>query len=311
MAACLVVGGGFIGAHVAQVLVEAGHRVTVYSRSFNEVLTVKQPRSGAALELVEGEIPRGAGLRELIAEAELVLYLAGSSTPAASDADPGGSIDRSVVPATAVLDHMRATGTRRAVIASSGGTVYGEVTTVPTPESHPTEPISVHGVNALTIERYARFFAERYGLEPVVLRYSNPYGAGQRPRHGQGVVAAWSWAAARGDPLIVYGDTAVRRDFIYVGDAAEATARAALEAGPGTYNVGAGRSHSLGDVLDLLAAISGRDLRMERREERRVDVRVSELDSARLRQEIAWEATTSLEDGIEKTWRWVSARLSD
>jgi UDP-glucose 4-epimerase len=309
MADCLVVGGGFIGAHTAEELAGDGHHVRVYSRSFNDWL-VRSGAPPANVELIRGTIPDDGSLRDLVAEADVVLYLAGSSTPAASDADPGGSIDRSVVPATAVLDHMRATGTRRVVVASSGGTVYGEVQTVPTPEDHPTEPVNVHGVNALTIERYAAFFAERYGLEPIILRYSNPYGPGQPARRGQGVIAVWCGALARGEPLAVFGDTGARRDFIYIGDAADATARAAVNASPGVYNVGAGRSHSLGDVLETLTTVSGRQVQVERRESRAVDVRVTQLDCSRLIREIGWRPTTSISEGIASAWRWVTERTA-
>lgn len=129
MAHCLVVGGGFIGAHCADRLVATGHRVTVFSRSFNEWLA--RPDHPEGVELVQGIISADGSLRELIAEADLVVYVAGSSTPSASEADPGGSIERAVVPATAVLDHARATGVKRVILASSGGGVYGEVSRSP------------------------------------------------------------------------------------------------------------------------------------------------------------------------------------
>lgn len=309
MAHCLVVGGGFIGAHCADRLVATGHRVTVFSRSFNEWLA--RPDHPEGVELVQGIISADGSLRELIAEADLVVYVAGSSTPSASEADPGGSIERAVVPATAVLDHARATGVKRVILASSGGGVYGEVKQVPTPEDHPTEPINVHGINALTIERYAAFFARAYGLEPVILRYSNPYGPAQPIRQGQGVIAAWCNALAKGEPLVVFGDTGVRRDFVYVADAADATVRAAFEADPGIYNVGAGSSVSLADVLTTITEVSGEVPALDERAGRPVDVRVTQLDSSRLEQQVGWRATTSLREGISAQWAWARTHEQD
>ncbi|MGI8412588.1 MAG: NAD-dependent epimerase/dehydratase family protein [Solirubrobacteraceae bacterium] len=300
MADCLIIGGGFIGSHVARLLAKEGHSVTVYSRSFGDLIAdMESPK----IRKVRGEIPPAEALAELIAATDLVLYLAGGSTPAGSLTDPGGSVALSVVPATAVLDLMCTTSTRRIVLASSGGQVYGEPHYRPTPESHPTEPITIHGHNALTIERYAAFYARRNGLEPVILRYSNPYGPGQQARRGQGVVAAWAVALAREKPLVLYGEPAqVRRDFVYASDAAEATVLAGFDASPGIYNVGAGRSHSLEEVLGVLTTVSGRQAQIIQEPMRSVDLSVTELDCSRIHAETGWQASTELRSGLGATW---------
>lgn len=303
MPGCLIIGGGFIGSHVARLLARDGHAVTVYSRSFGELIVDAETPS---IRKVGGEIPPSKGLADLIDAADLVLYLAGGSTPAGSLVDPGASVALSVVPAIAVLDVMAATSTRRIVLASSGGQIYGEPRYRPTAEDHPTEPRTIHGHNALTVERYAAFYARRNGLEPVILRYSNPYGPGQRARRGQGVVAAWADALAHGKPLVVYGNpTDVRRDFVYAADAAEATVRAGFDASPGVYNVGAGRSHSLGEVLEVLRTVSERDPHVIRKLMRPVDVLVTELDCSRIHAETGWRASTDLRSGVGATWAHV------
>jgi UDP-glucose 4-epimerase len=301
----LVVGGGFLGSHVAHRLAADGHAVVVFSRSFNDWLVRhERPRRGS-IELAEGELPGGHGLVDLIEQADVVFYLAGSSTPAAAQNDPGGSIMSSVVPAAAVLDLMRETSTRRIVIASSGGTVYGTVRQLPTTERHPTAPISLHGHNSLTVERYAMFFAERHGFEPIILRYSNPFGPGQLARRGQGVVAAWCEALAHDETITLFGDGQARRDFVFVEDAAEATVRAGLTAdGPAVYNVGSGEATSLLSLLELLQRVAGRQARIDQIPARPVDVPITQLDCARIAQELDWRATTSLEDGIRASWQW-------
>ena len=177
MSTYLVVGGGFLGSHVAHRLAAQEHTVIVYSRSFNEWLLRKDRARTGHIELAEGELPAGHGLAELIELADVVFYTAGSSTPAMAQTDPGGSITSSVVPAAALLDLMRETSTRKIVLASSGGTVYGAVTQLPTSEDCPTRPISLHGHNSLTVERYAMFFAEQHGFEPVMDQACLIYGA--------------------------------------------------------------------------------------------------------------------------------------
>lgn len=305
MSTYLVVGGGFLGSHVAQRLAVHEHTVIVYSRSFSEWLVRKDRSSKGRIELAEGELPAGRGLAELIDSVDVVFYMAGSSTPAMAQTDPGGSITSSVVPAAAVLDMMRETSTRRIVIASSGGTVYGAVQQLPTSEDHPTKPISLHGHNSLTVERYAMFFAERHGFEPVLIRYSNPYGPGQLARHGQGVVAAWCEALAHEETITIYGDGQTRRDFVFIDDAADATVRAGLQCvGPAIYNVGSSESWSLEELLDTLQRVADRRADIRRIPARPVDVPATQLDCTRIRSDLGWKPTTSLTDGIRASWDW-------
>jgi UDP-glucose 4-epimerase len=242
---------------------------------------------------------------ELIETADVVFYMAGSSTPAMAQTDPGGSITSSVVPAAAVLDLMRGTSTRRIVLASSGGTVYGAVKQLPTTEEHPTTPISLHGHNSLTVERYAMFFAEQHSFEPVILRYSNPYGPGQLARHGQGVIAAWCEALAYEETITLYGNGQVRRDFVFIDDAADATAFAGLRAtGPAIYNVGSGESLSLQSLLETLERVAGRHADIRHIPARPVDVPATQLDCTRLSRDLGWTPTTPLEEGIRASWEW-------
>jgi len=302
---CLVVGGGFLGSHVAHRLAAQGHRVIVYSRSFNEWLLRRDRSSGGHIELAEGELPAGPGLGQLIDAADVVFYTAGSSTPAMAQTDPGGSIMSSVVPAAAVLDLMRETSTRRIVLASSGGTVYGAVTELPTSEAHSTKPISLHGHNSLTVERYAMFFAEQHDFEPVIIRYSNPYGPGQLARHGQGVIAAWCEALARDETITLYGDGQARRDFVFIEDAAAATVLAGLGAtAPAIYNVGSGESWSLLELLEMLQGVSGRRANIHRIPARPIDVAATQLDCTKLKRDLGWEPTTPLEAGLLASWEW-------
>lgn len=305
----LVIGGGFLGAHVAERLAARGDKVVVYSRSFNPWL-IGEDRSGiGTIELKEGVLPTGSGLQELIAESEVVYYLAGSGTPLGANVDPGGSIVSSVVPAAAVLDLMRGTHTKRIVVASSGGTVYGPEAKLPTDEGQPTRPISIHGHNSLSIERYALFFAEQYGLEPAILRYSNPYGPGQLVRRGQGVIAAWCDALAHQRPIVAYGSIDTRRDFVYVDDAAHATICAAEQApAPGIYNVGSGKSYPLAEVIEIIEAVAGDRAVVEHVAARGVDIPRTHLDCSLLRGSTSWSPTVTIEEGIKATWKWVAGQ---
>jgi UDP-glucose 4-epimerase len=270
---------------------------------------VQERERGLDVELIEGVLPSAPGLDALAEASDIVFFLAGSSTPLSSDRDGVGSITRSLTPVLAVLESIKRVGGRRIVIASSGGTVYGVADELPTPESAPERPISLHGVNSLAIEQYAGFYAREHGLEPVILRYSNVFGPGERAHVHQGVVATWCDALCRGAPLKVIGDGSVRRDFLFVEDAAAATVLTAFAGpGPATYNVGSGQSHSLNDVLDLLRTTSSLTPRIQRLSARAIDVPITQLDSSRLRAETGWSASTPFAEGLSASWSWARSQ---
>jgi UDP-glucose 4-epimerase len=289
-------------------LAEQDLPVTVVSRSFNPWLLDRLESFGQT-NLIEAAITPSRELGRLIAASDAVIFLAGASTPSHADQNVASSTLDSVMTALTVLDLMRNAGVRRIVLASSGGTIYGEPGRLPTPESHPLEPISVHGLNSVITERYARFFAVNYGFEVTVLRYSNVYGPGQTGRRGQGVVAAWCRALALGEPVTIFGSLDLKRDFVYADDAADATV-AALTAPCGTYNVGSGHGSSLAEVLDLVLTSAGRTLEVRREPWRGLDVSATALDCSRLRAETGWFPRTSLSAGVRSSWEWLSERLA-
>lgn len=285
-------------------LAAAGHPTTVFSRSFNPLLLASAANRG--IRLVEGAVAISEPLTDEVDSADIVFYMAGSSTPGASDSDPAGSLVGAVAPAVTVLELARRTGGRRVVLASSGGTIYGCPTTFPTPESAPLEPISVHGLNAVAMERYARFFADRHSLDVLVLRYSNLYGPGQLAQRSQGVIAAWGRAIMAGEPIVLFGDGSVRRDFIYADDAAMATILVATNpAAHGAYNVGSGCASSLRDVLRVIEDVADRPVFVDTLDARGIDVPLVELDCSRIRDLTGWAPTTGLSDGIAASLAWL------
>lgn len=304
----LVVGGGLIGTEVALTLRRAGQEVRVLSRSIGVRLGALGPDAG--VEVVEAEVGTGLALAEALADVDAVICLAGSSTPAAAAADPGGALSGSVSPVLTALESARDAGVGRVIVASSGGTVYGEGAPTPTPEDAPLRPSSLHGVNSLTVEAFAGFYRREAGMEVSVLRFSNVYGPGAEPRRGQGVIAAWCRALALGRPAVLIGPETARRDFVFATDAAEAV-RLALTAPPGTYNVGGGETVSLGALLEHLRRATGREPVVERRPGRGVDVPVTHLDTKRLRAATGWEPRVGLDEGIGEVWAWETRGASE
>jgi UDP-glucose 4-epimerase len=305
----LVIGGGLIGSHVAMELAERGDEVVVLSRSFSEPL-MEAAESQPTIRLAQGEVRRAESLPEHLGWADSVFFLAGTSTPALSDQDAVDSITGLLEPALFVFDSMRKWGPDKLVLASSGGTVYGRVTELPTPESTETAPISVHGVNSLATEQYAALYAREHGIAATVLRFSNVYGPGQRPRGGFGVIAAWAEAAARGEPLLLMGDGSVRRDFVHARDAARAAAMTVGAGDPVTVlNVGSGVSISMRELIDLLGVVAGKPLEVQTGESRPIDVPVTQLDSSALGQLCGWKPEVELRNGVAECLEWARRTL--
>lgn len=299
----LVIGGGLIGTESALALREAGRDVRVLSRSMSPRLV--ELAAPAGIELVEAEVGTGRALAEAVSGVSAVLCLAGSSTPSAAASDPDGALLGSLSPVLAVLESAHDAGVSRVVVSSSGGTIYGAVATTPTTEDEPRRPSSLHGVNYLAVEGFADFYRREIGMDVTTLRFSNVYGPGAEPRRGQGVIAAWTRALALNRPLVLIGPDSAQRDFVFASDAAAAII-AALDAPAGIYNVGGGGTISLAALLDELAAATERELVVERRPGRGVDVPVTHLDITRITAATGWSPQVGLAEGLRSVWAWES-----
>jgi UDP-glucose 4-epimerase len=145
------------------------------------------------------------------------------------------------------------------------------------------------------------------GHAVTILRPSNAYGPGQASKSGFGLVRTVLEHARRGTEIEIWGDGESVRDFIHVGDVAEACARVvALPEDSGTYNLGSGKGHSVNEVLQIAENVCGRPLRKIYRPARTVDVRSVVLDISRLQTRLSWMPQVSLEEGIRGSWEWLS-----
>lgn len=196
-------------------------------------------------------------------------------------------------------------GVARFVFTSSGGTVYGPVKTHPTPETETNTPLNAYGVTKLAAEHFLRLLSASSVIAASVLRVSNPYGPGQMARRRQGFVAAAMNAAYSGTQLEIWGDGSVIRDFIYVGDVAEAFVAACNS--PNAFdlvNVSFGAGASLKDICAGVEAASGRRLNINYKDSRAADVPVSVLENSRALELLGWKPGVSLAEGLAKTAQW-------
>jgi UDP-glucose 4-epimerase len=297
MRALVTGGAGFVGSNLVDALVSAGHSVTVV----DDLSTGRR-------ENIDGAVAAGAALHEVdITDApalaaafaagrpEVVFHLAAQVDVRRSVADPGWDARVNVAGTANVLEAARAAGCERVVFASTGGAIYGEAETVPTPEEAPQLPLSPYGAAKAAGETYLNLYGRLYGLRALSLRLANVYGPRQDPLGEGGVVAIFSGAATQGRPVPVYGDGRQTRDFVYVGDVAAAFLAGAEREATGVLNVGTGEETS---VLDLVAAL-GVEPRFE--PQRPGEVRRSCLDPSAAERTLGWRAGVALPEGLRLT----------
>ena len=287
MASCLVLGGaGFIGSHLVDGLKAAGHRVSVFDRP-HEFLDPKD-------------------LESSLAGAELVFHLISTTVPKNSNENPALDIESNIAGTARLLELLRKHPPRRLVFISSGGTVYGVPRATPIRESHPTDPISSYGIHKLAIEKYLHMNHALYGLDYRVLRVANAYGERQRTDKAQGAVATFLERILRGQPIQIWGDGTVVRDYVYVGDIAQSFLRVMEYQGPERiFNIGSGHGVSLNELVDAVATVIGRRPAVEYTAARRFDVPVNVLDIALAREKLGWKPQIPLAEGLRRTYEWM------
>ena len=297
-----------MGSHIADALVERDHKVRILDR---------RPLIGGewgprhSVEVVLGDLVSGEGLDQALEGVEWVFHYACTTVPATSNADPIYDINSNLIGTVRLLEKAVQRGVRKVIFPSTGGTIYGYPQQLPIPELHPTDPICSYGITKLAIEKYLAFFHHLYDLDYLVLRYANPYGERQNPLGPQGAVSVFLGRIARNQPITIWGDGSVVRDYIYVGDAVEATL-IALETACGEHilNVGSGRGTSLAELVTVVAEVTGRSDLIKYAPPRPCDVPINVLDASLIRRVIGWQPRVSLQEGISRTWEWVRRVMS-
>jgi UDP-glucose 4-epimerase len=296
----LVVGSGFIGSSVAGALLDAGHDVSVLTRS--------RPSPVVAARLAGARVVVGDAADALTVATALdgvadVVYCAGAAGPAEAERDPAAAERLSLPPLAAVVDGLCRRPGARLLFVSSGGTVYGDAGPVPVPEDRPLRPAGVYARLKVAGERHLAAARARDGLDATALRCANVYGLHQAAWRSQGVVATLMAAAADGAMAPLYGDGLAVRDHVAVDDVADAVVAllARPDPLPPAVNVGTGVGTALADLVAAVEAVTGRPLAVRYEPARPTDLGQVVLDVSLLRSLVPY-APTPLADGLAALW---------
>ena len=288
-------GAGFIGSHVVDALTARGDEVHV----LDNLATGSRDNVAPSATLHEGDIR--ADTRTLFDEVrpELCVHLAAQADVSTSVQRPDYDAEVNVLGTIHVLEAARAHGAQ-VVFSSTGGAIYGECDG-PATELAPRRPLSPYGIAKLAAEEYLAGWNRLHGTAHVALRFANVYGPRQSATLEGGVVAIFLERMAAKQPTAIYGDGSQTRDFVYVGDVAEAVLAAAGHAG-GVFNIGTGAETSVTELHAACRNAAGSPELPSHGPAREGDVVRSVIDSALASSVLGWHARTSLDDGLALTW---------
>ena len=295
----LVIGCGFIGERLVTELVSAGYPTVVLTRSPPDASKRERIRGA---DLLVGDAGTHHFLNRALDGVAHVIYSAGGLLPAESNLNPELDLTLTLPPLIATLDALRERQGVGLTVLSSGGTVYGRPRYLPVDEEHPTDPISSYGIVKLACEKYVAMYSQRHQLPAQILRCSNVYGENQPSDRGQGTVPTFLQQVLADEPITVFGDGSIVRDYLYVGDLANIVLRLlSVPSETRVINVGCGDGTSLNRLIDLVADITHKRVLVDRRASRPFDVHEIVLDISRLRSLLDFEPTR-LEDGTRRTF---------
>lgn len=298
----LVLGGlGFIGRHTVKKLLNCGFSVRVLGQripSTDEIIQMfGKPDS---IDFVAGDFLDKNLVFLALNGCKACVHLITTTLPATSNADKIYDVSSNLVGTLQVLDTMRELNINKLVFISSGGTVYGNPLYTPIDEIHPTNPRSSYGIVKLAIEKYCHLYNELHNMKSVVLRLSNPYGPGQLGTGIQGAVSVFTHKAIKGQPIEVWGDGNVIRDYIHIDDVTAAILSAIkYESNETVFNIGSGLGKSLNEIIASIEQNLERKIEVNYQPGRTLDVSVSVLDIEKAISELNWMPSVSFDAGIK------------
>lgn len=295
----LVTGGaGFIGSHLVDAYIEAGHDVIVA----DNLSTGRRANVNRAAKLYEVDI-HAREFERIVADfrPEIINHHAAQSSVKIGQTDPVHDLEINGAGTARICALAIQYGARKIIYASSGGTVYGEPERLPITEDHPIAPRSNYGLSKYVGELYIQLAARTTGLQYTIFRYGNAFGPRQDPHGEAGVVAIFTARMLAGQPCTIDGDGDQRKDYLYVSDIARANLLA-LQAGPNLVaNIGTGIGTSVNEIYRTLSEATGNTIPPRHGPPRPGDVRNFWLDCSRARDVLRWQPQVSFAEGIQRT----------
>lgn len=304
MKALVTGGAGFIGSHTVDKMVARGWEVVV----LDNLSTGLRTNIPAGVNLVEMDILDN-GLLDLFSQEKFdyVVHLAAQTSVPFSITHPDIDCQVNMRGLVNVLEACRKTGVKRVVFASSAA-VYGDADSLPIREEVELKPGSFYGLTKCTGEKYLALYSQIHQLDYVVLRYANVYGERQGDGGEGGVVSIFTRKIHQDQPICIYGDGGQTRDFIYVGDVAEANCQAltARVTAKRVYNISSQTQTSINDLIAILTKAAGKQINKMYTAVREGDIYHSILSNDAARRGMHWQPQMPLVEGLGRTYHYLN-----
>ncbi|HEY0983332.1 MULTISPECIES: NAD-dependent epimerase/dehydratase family protein [unclassified Schlesneria] len=314
-------GAGFIGSHIVDALLERGDVPVV----IDNLESGSRRNLPAGVPLYEADIRDQDQVRRIFDEVrpEGVCHQAAQISVSRSMREPIFDAEVNVLGLLNIFENASRVGVKRVVFASSGGVLYGDVTS-PASEDFPKKPKSAYGISKWVGEQYLEFYAKERNLQGVALRYSNVYGPRQNPEGEAGVTAIFIRRTLDGKGITINGDGKYIRDFVYGPDVARANVAALhtdLAEDFAAINIGTGLGVDINELAQMIADCHLDDLKNQGQVGRTIEIqhgppRIGDLRSSLVSPVLAerllgWKPTVSLKEGLRETVRWFGKRPSE
>ena len=299
----LITGGaGFIGSHVADLLIQNDFDISIIDNLSSGKLENINPsarfynfdiRDSGVFKIIEAEKP------------QIVIHNAAQMSVRNSVENPINDAGINIIGGLNVLEACKKFKVEKIIFASSGGVVYGEQQYFPADENHPTKPISPYGVAKLSFEKYLFYYSYIFGLKYIALRYANVYGPRQDPFGEAGVVAIFSKKLLNNEQPVINGDGKQTRDYVYVKDVATANLAAVQQDFIGEINIGTGIETDVNNIFNILKEAAGqKELKESHAPAKEGEQRRSVLSYKRAQEVLGWEPKMELKIGLAETYNW-------
>jgi len=297
----LVTGGaGFIGSHVVDALIEAGHAVSVVDNLWEH--------GGGKLENINSKATfykmdiRDAALSDVFQkeQPEVICHLAAQHSVKISTDDPVHDASVNILGLINILQNATRFGVRKIIFSSSGAT-YGTVEKMPVDETVTQHPESPYGITKMSSEYYLRFWKEMHGLDFTILRYGNVYGPRQDPLGEAGVIAIFSRQILLKEPVRIDWDGEQQKDYVYVGDVARANLISISAGDSETLCIASGKGTSVNAIYRALVEEVGHEVEIRRAPKRPGDIYLTYFDCSKAQSKLNWKADVNFKEGIHNT----------
>lgn len=293
----LVTGGaGFIGSHIVDAFVNQGHRVTV----LDDLSSGKKENINPKAEFVQGDIRDKALIEQLFKSHafDLVAHFAAHISLRESLEDPIFDLEVNTIGTLNLLEAASQYGCKQIAFASTGGSMYGESSVIPTPESEAEIPISPYSISKLCCEKYIASYSARFGIKGISFRFSNVYGPRQSGVGEAGVIAIFADRLKKGEPIQIFGDGEQTRDFIYVDDAVDAVLKGVESNKDGMFNISTAKETNINGIAEIMLKLWGSQSEIVHTPEVEGELRRSVLSFDKANKVFGYSPSVSIEEGL-------------